>query len=74
MYIMPKDFMRSVLGTHSIVLSTNLTEKIVLFAGGPLVKFSLDNDLESEDCLRLLDLYMPADVKAHKITQTMFIR
>lgn len=40
----------------------------------PLVKFSLEVDLESEECLRLLDKYTPVHLKRNKTTRKLFVR
>lgn len=41
---------------------------------GPLVKFSLEPDLTSEECHKLLREFMPEHVVSTKITQQLFIR
>ena len=40
----------------------------------PLVKFSEDPELETEECHRLLDKYTPDHMKCNKTKQKLFVR
>ena len=40
----------------------------------PLVKFSNDQDLDSEECLRLLNKYTPPHLKRNKTMRKLFVR
>ena len=40
----------------------------------PPVKFSLNPDLERDECLRLLEKYTPTHMKNNKTSQKLFVR
>ena len=42
--------------------------------GGVPVRFSLDPTLLTDECHKLLELYMPEQIRKTKITQKMFIK
>ena len=48
---------------------------VLLFRlAGRLVKFSLDPVIAEEECLKLLDDFMPHHIRNRKITQRLFIK